>query len=75
VERGVPVRLDPAARGLAGGRVVASAGPWRSSGLWWSLARAGWDRDEWDVEVDAGVCYRLARDRLTGRWEVEGTID
>jgi protein ImuB len=75
VERGVPVRLEPAARGLAGGQVVASAGPWRSSGLWWSLARAGWDRDEWDVEVDAGVCYRLVRDRLTGRWEVEGTID
>jgi hypothetical protein len=75
VARGMPVRLEPAARGLAGGRVVASAGPWRSSGLWWSLEGAGWDRDEWDVEIDAGVCYRLARDRITGRWEIEGTVD
>jgi len=75
VDRGAPVRIEPAARGMAGGRVVTSAGPWRSSGQWWSLEQAAWDRDEWDVEVDAGVCYRLARDRQTGRWEIEGTID
>jgi protein ImuB len=75
VERGAPVRIEPAARGLAGGRVVSSAGPWRSSGQWWSLEHAGWDRDAWDVEIDAGICYRLARDRTTGRWEIEGTFD
>jgi protein ImuB len=75
VARGAPVRIEPAARGLAGGRVVTSAGPWRSSGHWWSLERAGWDRDAWDVEIDAGICYRLARDRTTGRWEIEGTVD
>ncbi len=75
VERGMPVRIEPAARGMAGGRVVSSAGPWRSSGYWWSLEGAGWDRDEWDVEIDAGICYRLARHRTSGRWEVEGTID
>lgn len=75
VERGAPVRIEPGARGMTGGRVVASAGPWRSSGLWWSLDRAGWDRDEWDVELDAGVSYRLARDRATGRWEIDGLVD
>ena len=65
----------PAARGLAGGRVVACAGPWRTSGRWWTLDRAGWDRDEWDVELADGGVYRLARDRATGQWEIEGVVD
>ncbi len=75
VERGTPVRVDPATRGLAGGRIVSAAGPWRTSGHWWSLEGGSWDRDEWDVQVESGVCYRLARDRITGRWEIEGTVD
>lgn len=75
VARGVPVRVEPAARGISGGRIVSSAGPWRSSGRWWALGEPAWDRDEWDVELEAGVCYRLARDRATGRWEIEGTVD
>jgi len=75
VERGSPIRVDPATRGLSGGYIVAAAGPWRTSGQWWSLEGAGWDRDEWDVEIEAGVCYRLTRDRATGCWEIEGTVD
>ena len=75
VERGAPVRVASAARRLAGGSVVACAGPWRTSGHWWSLARAAWDRDEWDVELAGGGCYRLARDRGTGHWAIEGELD
>jgi protein ImuB len=75
VERGAPVRVAPAARRLTGGQVVACAGPWRTSGQWWSLARADWDRDEWDVELAGGGCYRLARDRGTGCWAIEGELD
>ncbi|HUF49064.1 MAG TPA: hypothetical protein VMM93_14705 [Vicinamibacterales bacterium] len=75
VERGTPVRVDTGSGGLAGGRVVSAAGPWRTSGAWWSRAGAAWDRDEWDVAVEAGPCYRLTRDRATGRWEVEGLVD
>jgi protein ImuB len=74
VEHGAPVAVIPVVRGLAGGRVVTRAGPWRSSGHWWALDRRGWDRDEWEVELPDGV-YRLARDRATGRWEIEGAFD
>ncbi len=75
MEQGVPVRVVPAARGLAGGRVTVRAGPWRSSGRWWALDRSGWDRDEWDVALDDGVVYRLARDRASGGWTIEGQGD
>ena len=75
LHRGAPVRVLPAARGLAGGDVVASAGPWRASGRWWALDRTSWTRDEWDIELAAGGVYRLARDRVTGQWEIEGVVD
>ncbi len=58
-----------------GGQVVHRAGPWRTSGQWWTADRDTWNRDEWDVAVETGVIYRLARDRTTDRWEVEGVID
>ncbi len=72
---GAPVRVDPAARGLAGGRVLACAGPWRTSGRWWALDRSDWDRDEWDVELADGGLYRLAKDRATSQWVIEGVVD
>ena len=75
VSRGLPARVQPSARGLPGGVVVAAAGPWRSSGRWWSLAGDGWDRDEWDVEVAGGHLYRLSRDRASGQWVIEGAVD
>ena len=74
VERGAPIRVVSSASGCSGGSVVASAGPWRTSGRWWALDRMAWDRDEWDVELPDGV-YRIARDRTTGQWEIEGSFD
>jgi protein ImuB len=75
LEGGRPVRVT--APGLAG-RVVVSAGPWRTSGNWWSdgapRAAAPWNRDEWDVALADGV-FRLFRDREDDRWYVEGTVD
>jgi protein ImuB len=73
-EHGAPKHVEPAARGVPAGRVLASAGPWRTSGRWWTLDRSSWDRDEWDIELTTGV-FRLARDRVTGRWEIEGVVD
>ena len=35
VEQGRPVRVVTDRRGLVGGRVDVSAGPWRTSGNWW----------------------------------------
>jgi protein ImuB len=74
VEHGRPVRVTPSARGLPGGPVKQCAGPWRSSGAWWTLDRRTWDRDEWDVELLDGV-YRLARDRATGSWSIDAIVD
>ena len=31
------------------GEVVATSGPWRTSGDWWR--EDGWDHDEWDIDV------------------------
>ncbi|MGE5568906.1 MAG: hypothetical protein ACM3S5_07715 [Rhodospirillales bacterium] len=60
------------ARGIRG-RVVAAAGPWRTSGDWWR--EDAWSRDEWDVELSGGALYRLYRDRRDGAWFVEGSYD
>ena len=85
VDQGAPVRVDVSGRDVAGGRVVTRAGPWRSSGRWWSTSeprervaqseRGSWDRDEWDVEIAGKHVYRLARDRTTGVWTLDGVYD
>ena len=82
----VSVRTDWPA--LAGGRVQAAAGPWRTSGEWWKTPaapagaqpsapprRAGWNRDEWDVALSDGGLYRIFEDRDTGRWFVGAVVD
>jgi protein ImuB len=78
--RAVQVETDEAQRPAvvrgalsAAARVVTCAGPWRSSGEWWD-ARA-WARDEWDVALSDGALGRLARDRLTNRWSLDGVYD
>jgi protein ImuB len=58
------------------GEILWAAGPWRSSGDWWE--QEGWARDEWDIAVrgETGIAlYRMVRDRLDGRWILEGTYD
>ena len=82
----ISVRTDRLA--LAGGRVQAAAGPWRTSGEWWKTPaapagaqpaspprRAGWNRDEWDVALSDGGLYRIFEDRDTGRWFVGAVVD
>jgi protein ImuB len=75
VSQGAPARVAPAARHLQGGDVVHRAGPWRTSGHWWTSDQTAWDRDEWDLELTDGAVYRLARDRATGAWVIEGLFD
>jgi protein ImuB len=58
-------------------RVLAASGPWSSSGNWWNEATA-WAREEWDVALKTleGIgYYRIYRDRVAGRWFVEGVFD
>ncbi|HEY2461665.1 MAG TPA: DNA polymerase Y family protein [Candidatus Acidoferrum sp.] len=71
------------------GEVVASSGPWRSSGDWWQPE--SWNQDEWDFEVDfsaghgqrqqnrsvlpqSGI-YRVYYDALQRGWFVKGIYD
>jgi protein ImuB len=82
---GRPVRLMPDRRGISGGEILNSAGPWRTSGHWWdqpasdapapASRTAAWDRDEWDVVLADGVACRVFLERDVGRWFVEGTFD
>jgi protein ImuB len=54
------------------GRVVAAAGPWRTSGDWW--ADSAWNRDEWDAALSDGTICRLCHDPRND-WFVEGIYD
>jgi protein ImuB len=71
LDRGCPVRVTTMRRGLAGGRVLERAGPWRSSGGWWA---SKWNLDDWEVALPDGV-YRIARDRDSNRWFLAGILD
>ncbi len=55
------------------GSVAGAAGPWRTSGDWWT--QTPWARDEWDVALADGALYRIVREHAGGRWFVEGSYD
>jgi protein ImuB len=76
VREGKPAHVASAERPTIRGEVVWCAGPWRSSGEWWT--EQAWSREEWDVAVrnEEGVAlYRVYRDEIKGKWWVEGTYD
>lgn len=64
-----PIRL---AAGAIRGNVITYAGPWRSSGDWWT--EGPWNRDEWDVSLNDGAIYRIYREP-EALWFVEGSYD
>jgi len=64
-----PARLT--ASGIHG-KVLNAAGPWRTSGDWWT--QTYWDRDEWDVTLNNGALYRIYREP-TEQWFIEGCYD
>jgi protein ImuB len=67
------------------GRIPFAAGPWRNSGDWWN--DAGWNLEEWDVEVvgthqgmrhrrrKANPVYRLCHDLIRDEWYLQGQYD
>jgi protein ImuB len=83
VAGGRPARVTTDRRGFDGGLVLQCAGPWRTSGEWWSIApmlsggshQAPWNRDEWDVALGDGAIYRIFRDRDTDRWFIDAIVD
>ena len=59
-----------AAEGVRG-RVLELAGPWRTSGDWWTFDP--WERDEWDIALSDGALYRIYC--APPGWFVEGSYD
>ena len=59
---------------LGQGEIVKTAGPWRTTGHWWSEA-AHFAVDHYDVELDDGTVLRLAFDWKTKRWQIDGLYD
>jgi protein ImuB len=58
------------------GKVLELAGPWRTSGDWWTSDP--WSRDEWDIALSDGALYRIYCARLYAErcaWFVEGSYD
>lgn len=58
-------------------RIVACAGPWRSSGDWWSHDEQPhkWSRDEWEVETTDGSILRIYWDHHRKSWFLDGVYD
>jgi protein ImuB len=54
-------------------RVLVAAGPYRSSGEWWS--EEVFSRDYWDVHASDGAVYRLHQERRSGSWFLDGYYD
>lgn len=69
IERRCPVRV--AAPGVRG-NIITYAGPWRTSGDWWT--GDAWDREEWDVSLNDGGLYRMYR-QAGEVWFLEGVYD
>jgi protein ImuB len=53
------------------GKVLNTAGPWRTSGDWWTTTP--WHRDEWDITLSTGL-YRIYREPNL-HWFLEGSYD
>jgi protein ImuB len=51
--------------------VLDLAGPWRTSGDWWTAD--AWQRDEWDIALSDGALYRIYCE--PAGWFVEGSYD
>ncbi|MGI8961826.1 MAG: hypothetical protein ACR2IV_19120, partial [Bryobacteraceae bacterium] len=55
------------------GKVIRSAGPWKTSGEWWRPT--SWVHEEWDVALDDGALYRIYRELRNREWYVHGIYD
>jgi protein ImuB len=58
-------------------QILSCAGPWRSSGDWWTNrdSDSSWSRDEWDIERPDGIIYRVFWDHQARQWFMEGIYD
>jgi protein ImuB len=59
---------------VTSGEVVQSAGPWRTTGGWWSPERR-FAYDYYDVQTSDGTLARLRFDHVRGLWQVDAIYD
>jgi protein ImuB len=70
---GRPVHIASSRRGIPYGAITQAAGPWRTSGDWWT--DHAWSWNEWDVALNSGAVCRIYQDRTTDRWFLGGIYD
>jgi protein ImuB len=70
-EKGLPAELRSA---VASGRILQVAGPWRTTGRWWSEDRR-FATDHFDVQVNDGTVLRLCFDWMNKEWHVDAVYD
>jgi protein ImuB len=68
---GIPAWIESA---LARGEVVRVAGPWRTTGHWWSEEER-FAFDHFDVQTADGLVVRLRFDHRERRWQIDGLYD
>ena len=71
IRGGHPTALRSA---IANGRILELAGPWRTSGNWWS-ERERFAFDHYDVVTNDGTSSRLRHDLLRAVWEIDAIYD
>jgi protein ImuB len=71
VQAGLPAQIRSA---ISSGNIVHAAGPWRTTGRWWSED----DRfavDHYDVQTSDGSLLRLRFDWIRRLWEIDAIYD
>jgi protein ImuB len=71
VARGLPAFVTSA---IANGRVVQLAGPWRTTGSWWSREER-FAYDSFDIQTSDGTVARLRLDHMRKLWQIDGVYD
>ena len=71
VDHGQPSFIRSA---VSNGPVVMAAGPWRTTGHWWS-EQDRFALDHFDVQVGDGTVVRLCFDWLQRVWQIDGIYD
>ncbi len=59
---------------VACGRIVNTAGPWRTTGRWWS-EEGRFALDHFDVQVSDGTILRLCFDWVHRNWQIDAIYD
>ena len=69
--QGFPAHVRSA---IANGRVIQIAGPWRTTGSWWSR-EDHFAFDSFDVQTADGTVARLRFDHLRKHWQIDAVYD